>query len=137
MHDLDRRQTEDSIDFLAPLLGFRAELEKPFRNLSTGYRHRLALARALLHDPLIVLMDEPTRGLDPGAGKKIQEIIAKQLVQKMGKTVFLATHDVTLAADICGRIVVLKSKRIYASGETADVITKLESVYASTEEEVG
>ncbi|WP_254279429.1 ABC transporter ATP-binding protein [Haloarcula marina] len=69
---------------------------------SKGMRMRLNLARALLHDPPLLVLDEPTTGLDPGNARRVKEIVRER--QRAGTTVFLTTHDMTVADDLCDRV---------------------------------
>ncbi|RME21517.1 MAG: ATP-binding cassette domain-containing protein, partial [Deltaproteobacteria bacterium] len=100
------------------------ELEKPFRDLSTGMRQRLGIARALMHDPELLLVDEPTRALDPGAARRIRRLIADVLVGKMGKTVLLASHQLEEVREICKQVTVLRAGRVAASGGTEEILSR-------------
>lgn len=73
---------------------------------STGMRHRLDLARALLGDPSVLLLDEPTRSLDPTAAESFRALL-RQLAHEHGKTVLLVTHDLPEAATTCDRVAIL------------------------------
>lgn len=69
---------------------------------SKGMKNRLSVARALLHDPQLIFMDEPTAGLDPVNARRIKALIRQQ--QAAGKTIFLTTHDMTVAGELCDRV---------------------------------
>jgi fluoroquinolone transport system ATP-binding protein len=69
---------------------------------SKGMKNRLSVARALLNDPELIFMDEPTAGLDPVSSRRIKELIKSQ--KRAGKTVFLTTHDMTVADELCDRV---------------------------------
>jgi ABC-2 type transport system ATP-binding protein len=129
LHNMDTRKAQSQIDKIAELLQLASELKKPFRDLSTGMRQRLALARALLHEPELLLIDEPTRGLDPGAAKRTRELIGQTLVKELGKTVLLATHNLAEAHEVCDRVALLKDKRILKVGPPHEVLTNLEGVF--------
>jgi ABC-type multidrug transport system ATPase subunit len=85
---------------------------------STGMRHRLALARVLLPEPTILLLDEPTASLDPVAARQVRRRIA-QLAAEQRRTVVLCTHDLAEADALCDRVVVLEHGRIVAQGSPA------------------
>jgi ABC-type multidrug transport system ATPase subunit len=85
---------------------------------STGMRHRLALARVLLPEPTILLLDEPTASLDPVAARQVRRRIA-QLASEQRRTVVLCTHDLAEADALCDRVVVLERGRIVAQGSPA------------------
>lgn len=127
--NLDRAKADQRIRDLAQVLSLGDELNKPFRNLSTGWRHRLALARALLHDPAVLVMDEPTSGLDPGAAAQARILIRERLVGELGKTVLLATHDLEEAKQICDRVAFLKEGHIQAEGPTASTLSRATEIF--------
>ncbi len=127
--DLPAAAARARIAELAGMLELSGELDKPFRNLSTGWRHRLALARALLHDPPVLLMDEPTRGLDPGAAARARHLIAERLVGRLGKTVLLATHDLAETRRICDRLALLDRGRVLAQGPAAEVLPRAATAF--------
>ncbi len=87
---------------------------------STGMRHRLALARVLLPDPTILLLDEPTASLDPVAARQVRRRIAA-LAAEERRTVVLCTHDLAEAEALCDRVVVLEHGRIVAQGSPAEL----------------
>ena len=72
---------------------------------SKGMKNRLGVARALLHDPELLFLDEPTAGLDPVNARRIKDLIKAQ--QQAGKTVFLSTHDMAVAEELCDRVAFL------------------------------
>lgn len=75
---------------------------------SKGMKHRLALARALLHEPKVLFFDEPTVGLDPEAAKEVRELISK--LREAGRTIFLSTHNLSEAELLCDRVAVINTK---------------------------
>jgi ABC-2 type transport system ATP-binding protein len=86
---------------------------------SKGMRQRLALARAILHNPVIVFLDEPTSSLDPVAARHVHQLV-EQLSQK-GHTVFLCTHNLAEAQSLCDRVAVLEHGRVVALGTPAEL----------------
>jgi len=83
---------------------------------SSGMRQRLLVARALLAHPRILLLDEPTRSLDPLAARSLRAFVRTELVARRGCTVVLATHDTEEALDVCDAVAVLDRGRVVASG---------------------
>ena len=75
---------------------------------SKGMKHRLALARALLHEPKVLFLDEPTAGLDPEAAHEVRDLIKKLSTE--GRTIFLSTHNLSEAELLCHRIAVIRTK---------------------------
>lgn len=89
------------------------------RTYSRGMQQRLALARALLHDPAVLLLDEPYAGLDPQAVERLQEILSSLAQQQ--KTVILATHNLEQGWDICHRLAILAQGRIVYEAKREEV----------------
>ena len=99
---------------LCELLDFAELLKRPVGKLSGGQRRRIDIARALLHRPKLLILDEPTTGLDPQTRKTVWDVVAK-LRQTEGMTVFLTTHYMEEAAD-ADYVVILDSGKIAAEG---------------------
>ena len=91
---------------------------------STGQRKRLALARALLHDPEVLFLDEPTSGLDPAATRDVTDLIGT-LAREHGRTVILATHFLGEAGRVADRMAVLDRGRLRALGKPDDLAAEL------------
>jgi len=87
---------------------------------SKGMRQRLALARALFHEPELLFLDEPTSGLDPVATRQVMDLI-RRLGSGEGRTVVLCTHDLALAQRVCDRVAVMRSGRLAAIGTPAEL----------------
>jgi len=98
-----------------------AKADQPFMEYSTGTKQRLAIARALLHDPPILFMDEPTRSLDPTAAKHLREFVVGTLNRKEGKTILLATHNLPEAESLCSRLVILHLSKVRRLGTMDEV----------------
>jgi ABC-2 type transport system ATP-binding protein len=99
--------------------------DRPFMGYSTGMKQRLAIARALLHDPPVLCLDEPTRSLDPIAAKHLRRFVLERLSRERGKTVLLATHNLQEAEELCGRLVVLDRGRVLRQGSVAEITAGL------------
>ncbi len=91
---------------------------------SKGMKQRLALARALLHEPDVLFLDEPTSGLDPVGARRVHELIS-QLSQEQHRTVLLCTHNLAEAQKLCGRVAVLEHGRLVALGTPAELARRL------------
>lgn len=105
---------------MVKLCGLNAEKHKKIGELSKGYRQRVGLAQAMIHDPEILILDEPTTGLDPN---QIVEI--RKLIKEIGKekTVILSTHILSEVEATCDRILIINKGRIVADG-TANTLRK-------------
>jgi ABC-2 type transport system ATP-binding protein len=95
-------------------LGLREKKAAQFSTLSTGQQRRLALALAIAHDPPVVLLDEPTAGLDVGSRVELHEVMRE--MQTRGTTIILATHDMAEAEKMADRVAILLNGQIAASG---------------------
>lgn len=93
---------------------------------SKGMKQRLALARALLHEPELLFLDEPTAGLDPAAARKVHDLI-QQLSEERGRTVFLCTHNLVEAQKLCDRVAVLEHGHLVALGTPAALAQQVAS----------
>jgi ABC-2 type transport system ATP-binding protein len=117
------------LEMLLSDYGLADAAERPVADYSSGMRLRLGLARALLPDPAVVLLDEPTRSLDPRATEAFREALAV-LAEQRGVTAVVATHDLEDARAIAGQTLLLRSGRIVASAEgdrLSDVANQLSS----------
>ena len=74
-------------------------------------------------------MDEPTRGLDPGAAGQARRLIAEQMVGRMGKTVLMATHDLAEAREVCTRVALLKDGAILAEGHPEKILDRVDEIF--------
>ena len=103
------------IDDLLERFGAAEGADRPLRGASTGERKRVALVRALLHDPDVLFLDEPTSGLDPGTARGVVDLVAER-AREQGCTVVLCTHVLHEAAAVAGRVGVLRRGRLQAFG---------------------
>lgn len=105
------------------LTGLLPEAHKKIEQLSKGYRQRVGLANALLHDPEVLILDEPTTGLDP-----IQLIEIRQLILSVGKekTIFLSTHIMQEVEAMCDRVIIIKKGEIVADKNLKELRTQNE-----------
>ena len=126
------------ISELARMLDFEKLLTRPLGKLSGGQRRRIDIARALLHKPRLLILDEPTTGLDPQTRELLWQVLDR-LRREDGLTVFLTTHYMEEAAD-AGYVVILDSGRIVAEGTPLDLKNKYTgdfvTIYGVTEESV-
>lgn len=88
-------------------------------SLSRGMRQRLCLAHALVHDPKILLLDEPASGLDPRARIEMRELLRE--LGRMGKTVLISSHILTELAEMCDAVAIIEKGKLVASGPVADI----------------
>lgn len=101
-----RRQLSQRIDELLALFGLAENRHQEVRHFSRGMQQKLAIAAALIHDPDILLLDEPTLGLDVKAGRQLEETVT-QLAREQGKAILLTTHMMDVAERLADRIAVI------------------------------
>lgn len=104
-------QTANRVDEMIERTGLRSECHKKIGQLSKGYRQRVGLAQALIHNPKVLILDEPTTGLDPN-----QLVDIRNLIQEFGKerTVLFSTHIMQEVTAICDRFLVLRKGQLVA-----------------------
>lgn len=115
LYGVPRPQVEARIDHMLAHFNLSERASEKVGGYSKGMKQRLALARAFLHQPDILFLDEPTAGLDPLAAKDVNDLIV-QVSRVEGKTVLLATHNLHDAQRLCDRVAVLEQGRIVALG---------------------
>ncbi len=122
-----KKRTEEVID----LVGLNLEVNKKIGQLSKGYRQRVGLAQALIHDPKVLILDEPTTGLDPNQLVEIRGVIKKI---SHTKTILLSTHIMQEVEAVCDRVVLINKGKIVVDSTLAAIQTKgdtLESIFTS------
>lgn len=95
-------------------------IEKPMTGLSKGMKQRLCLGRALIHDPEVLVLDEPAAGLDPRARIELKEMVAKLLAD--GKTLLISSHILSELAEMCNRVAIIEHGRLLASGTIEEIL---------------
>jgi ABC-2 type transport system ATP-binding protein len=120
LYGVPRRQVRQRVDELLALFGLDARGEDRISAFSKGMKQRLALARALLHEPEILFLDEPSSGLDPVAIRQLHDLIVR-LSHEQSRTVFLCTHNLTEAQKLCDRVAVMQQGRMLALGTPAEL----------------
>ncbi len=120
-----RARRRKIVDDLLALVGMTERKNQQVDTLSRGLKQRACLARALVHDPSVLLLDEPASGLDPRARVEMREILKE--LQKMGKTIIISSHILPELTDLCSMIGIIDHGRIRATGPVRDVIARLTS----------
>ncbi|MEU4922087.1 ATP-binding cassette domain-containing protein [Streptomyces parvus] len=115
MYRIPDRRYRENLDRCVELLDLEKLLEVPVRQLSLGQRMRGDIAAALLHDPEVLYLDEPTIGLDVVSKAKVRQFL-QELNAERGTTVLLTTHDLTDIEQLCGRVMVIDHGRLMYDG---------------------
>ncbi|MDQ7918517.1 gliding motility-associated ABC transporter ATP-binding subunit GldA [Mesonia sp. MT50] len=119
------RTPKEEIEKVIKITGLTPEVNKKIGSLSKGYRQRVGLANALLHNPEVLILDEPTTGLDPN-----QLIEIRELIKSIGKekTIFLSTHIMQEVEAICDRVIIIKKGEIVADKKLKDLKNSNEQI---------
>lgn len=122
LYDLTPQRAAAEVERYLTMLGLWERRDDPVGTFSKGMRQKLAIARALLHDPSVVFLDEPTAGLDPEAARTVREFIKGLRAQ--GRTIFLTTHNLPEADELCDTIAVFE-RRLLRVGAPAELRASL------------
>ena len=114
MNNLTRAEIVARIRSVTERLGIADALDAQVRTYSTGMTHRLGLARAILHEPPVLLLDEPTRSLDPLAASDFRRLLREELVSRRGTTLLFLSHSAAEVEEIADRVVLLEKGRVAA-----------------------
>ncbi|MEW5993731.1 MAG: ATP-binding cassette domain-containing protein, partial [Candidatus Zixiibacteriota bacterium] len=128
-YGLSGRQIRNRLEVLTEHLALHEFINRPSGSLPVGWRQRLALGVALLHEPEILFLDEPTAGVDPVFRRRFWDILYE--LAAAGVTVFVTTHYMD-EAEYCGRISIMHQGRLVKVGSPPEIVTQLEA--ASLEE---
>lgn len=124
LHGLSGTRLKDRIVEMISLCGLTVEQNKKIGSLSKGYRQRVGLAQALIHDPKVLILDEPTTGLDPNQLVEIRSLI-KEISKN--KTVVLSTHIMQEVKALCNRVIIIDRGQLVAD-DTVERLTTSQSV---------
>jgi ABC-2 type transport system ATP-binding protein len=119
---LDVQKRKERIEYLLKMLGLWEKRNVAAGTFSKGMKQKLAIARALIHDPQVLFLDEPTASLDPEASKTVRDFILE--LKKEKRTIFLNTHLLDEAEKICDRVAILNT-RLVATGTPQELRRKL------------
>lgn len=113
------RQRQQRLDWVLDFTGTQGMAEKPIRGLSKGMKQRLCLGRALIHDPAVMILDEPAAGLDPRARIQLRKMIRELADQ--GKTVLISSHILTELAEMCDSVGIIEQGKLLATGSIEEI----------------
>jgi len=116
-------QRKRKIDEVLELTDLVKKYDQPVKGLSRGMGQRLGLARALLHDPAVLLLDEPAAGLDPRARIEFKELV--QQLRSMGKTLLISSHILSEIGEMCNTIGIIEAGRLLYAGPIAEARKRL------------
>ncbi|MFA5961328.1 MAG: ATP-binding cassette domain-containing protein [Parcubacteria group bacterium] len=121
LHQIAAEKKAEAFEFVVKAVGIEKVFHRPIGELSKGYKQRVGIAAALIHKPQIIIMDEPTEGLDPNQRAEIRQLI-KDLAKE--HTIILSTHVMQEASAVCSRLLIISQGKLVADG-TADDLSRL------------
>ncbi len=127
-----RRLRDADLDGALAVAGLGDAIDRKVRTYSQGMKQRLGLARLLLGRPELLVLDEPTNGLDPGEIREIRELIGR--LTALGATVLLSSHHLSEVEQICSQLIVMNHGHLVRSGTVADLIGASGSVYIEVDD---
>ncbi|MDQ2904549.1 MAG: ABC transporter ATP-binding protein [Ktedonobacteraceae bacterium] len=119
IHRVPRQKRARVINDLLELVDLTSKRDALVETLSRGMKQRLCLARALVHDPDVLLLDEPASGLDPRARVELRELL--RTLQGLGKTIIISSHILLELAEMCTDIAIIQGGRLVVAGDVAEV----------------
>ena len=130
---IDAKTRADRIHRYADILGIEGDLAQPISAYSHGMKQKLAIVSALIHEPRLIVMDEPFVGLDPKASHSLKELMREMCAR--GSAIFFSTHVLEVAEKLCDKIAIIKNGKLIRCGTTEEVKgdVSLESVFLELE----
>ncbi len=104
------------------IVGMTERAKSKYKTYSLGMKQRLGIAAALLSDPELILLDEPTNGLDPAGMKEVRDLIVR--LAQMGKTIFLSSHLLFEVEQVCTRVAIIKKGEVIAQGIVSELLQR-------------
>jgi ABC-2 type transport system ATP-binding protein len=134
LYGLDDERIEARTEHLLALMDLSDKADHPIESYSGGMRHKIGLCGALLHEPPVLVLDEPLTGLDPYSARRIKDLL-RDLCRR-GTTVFLSTHVLEIAERVCDRVGILDQGLLIAVGAMEDLRAQAQSSAETTLEDV-
>jgi ABC-2 type transport system ATP-binding protein len=110
LYKMEKKQLQKRIDELIEHFKIQEWIDKRTEDYSQGMRQRIAIASALLHDPQVIIIDEPMIGLDPQSAQIVKQTLKQKTLQ--GVTVFMSTHSLPIVEELCDRVGIIKNGRL-------------------------
>lgn len=119
MYGVSKELRKQRMDKYAEMLGIAGDLGQPISSYSHGMKQKLAVISALIHDPKLIIMDEPFVGLDPVAAHQLKELMRD--ICNRGGAIFFSTHVLEVAEKLCDKVAIIKSGQIIANGRMEEI----------------
>lgn len=125
LHEINKREIHKKIEFLAQKFKFEEFLHQKIKVLSTGTRQKVLIAKGLIHEPKILILDEPTNGLDILAAYFVRETIST--LKSLGTSIIISTHIIT-DIELCDQIAVLNKGKLVYNNKFSEIKGKYSSI---------
>ncbi len=125
-YGLRGKERSDAIRFVKDFTGLDKLEHKPINGLSKGMKQRLCLGRTMIHDPPVMVLDEPAAGLDPRARIELREMITR--LAELGKAILISSHILTELAEVCDRVAIIEAGQLLAVGSVEEISRRVASV---------
>jgi len=122
-HDLSGAARRNAVEHIVEFMGIGDLRDRQVESLSKGLKQRVALGRAIVHDPDVLILDEPAANLDPRARIEFRTLIRE--LANDGKTILLSSHILTELSEICDAVAVIEKGRILATGTVTDILERI------------
>ena len=122
VYGVKKKERKGIVDDVIALLDLETKRDTFVDALSRGMRQRLCLAKTLVHDPKVLILDEPASGLDPRARVFIKELLKE--LRNMGKTIFISSHILSELSDCCNKVGIIEHGKLLASGEVRSILAQ-------------
>jgi len=120
---IERKKRKSIVEGVLELTDLQSKRSVTVDSLSRGMQQRLGLARVLIHDPKVLILDEPASGLDPRARIEIRELLRE--LKRMGKTIMISSHILSELEEICDHIGIIEHGRLLFSGTLEEILSRL------------
>lgn len=127
---LDRRARRERINMLLDMVGLEAVQHRPVGEYSKGMQRRIGLAQSLINDPQLLILDEPTSGMDPVGARQIKDLIAT--LARRGKTVLLCSHLLADVEDLCDRVAIMYGGKVRTEGTCDELLQQRHATVLET-----
>ncbi|GAB4331060.1 MAG: ABC transporter ATP-binding protein [Candidatus Abyssubacteria bacterium] len=127
-YDVDPRAIPAKINDALTLTRLEHKRDSYVEDLSRGMKQRLCLAKTLIHDPVLLILDEPASGLDPNARREIRDLL--KLLSRQNKTIFISSHILVELADVCNRVGIIELGKLVGEGSIDEMAKRLQPTRA-------
>ncbi|OQY29657.1 MAG: ABC transporter [Candidatus Cloacimonetes bacterium 4572_55] len=132
LFEMDESKQEERIDWLLNMFQMQSMADRRTEEYSHGMRQKIVMSSAILHEPDIIIVDEPMVGLDPQSGRLVKDILKK--LSQRGTTIFMSSHSLSVVEELCDRIGIIKEGKLIALGSLEELSQLAKSHHETLEE---